>query len=148
MLGTSISTIVIQDTSKNINLKMNTDFQFLNFASIGTCTGVTLNTDSTIYVHGGRTLCFSCITCDTDILWNITSHQGEIWGGRSGENLQSEVSSQERGAVLPDGTLQVTNSSSLFSRLTPGILQFTDLSSRNINKSHYKVFIGGNYIII
>ena len=114
----------------------------------GICTPITLdpaNVNSTVYVHNSRTLCFTCKMCSSQILWNLTSYKGHIWSGRTGQYLESESNLQPSGEVFPNGTLLLTNSSSVFSSSTVGVLRFSEDSQQ---ASEFSVYVGGTIMMI
>ena len=115
---------------------------------VGSCTNYTLDpttTPSVIYVHAKRTLCFVCSTCISQMAWNLTSHRGRSWTGTSGQLLQSNNLIPDRGSVLPDGTLVLTNSSVVLSEVIPGTLRFRELQAHQSMSYEYEVYIGGNH---
>lgn len=118
---------------------------FVTF-TIGICTKVfldPLSTDSNIYVHKGRTLCFSCTTCPTEVSWNLTSYDGNKWAGKSGEHIHSGSSLPFRAEILDNGTLLILNSSLVFSEVHPGTLGF---SSDAGNGAVYNVHLQGKCV--
>ena len=125
-------------------------FHTATYFLLGSCITNTLdpiNNGSTLYVTGRTTLCFSCNACSSpSISWNLISYEGHIWTGDSGENLSSEDSPKDRGEVYSNGTLLVTNSSSVFSTSHPGIIRFSEQGSQDTWK--YNVYLGGNNILI
>lgn len=114
---------------------------------VGTCFGHAVGatvTNSTIYVLSGRTLCFTCLSCFTvNISWSVRSFQGNAWRGLTGERLQSIHNLTDQGVIYTNGTLLVTNSSTLFTKETPGTVTFNELDVLNSSRE-YNILIGGN----
>lgn len=96
---------------------------------------------SDIYVLKNKALCFFCTTCSSEVSWNLTSHLGRRWEGKTGENLT------DIGSVLPNGTLLIINSSLVFTGSNPGILMLTDLQALSQNSSKYNIHEGGNLLL-
>ena len=98
-------------------------------------------TESTLYVLSGRTLCFTCNTCQTSqINWSVKSFEGSTWSGSTGETLE------DQGKVFDNGTLLVTNSSNLFSTKVSGVIIFNEKGGTNSSKK-YNVLLGGNTVL-
>ena len=96
--------------------------------------------DSTLYVFGGRALCFTCQSCQSsNISWEVTSFEGNIWTGVAGGRLHSRHNLTDRGVVYNNGTLLITNSSMLFSKESPGNITFIEASLRKL----YRIILGG-----
>lgn len=114
---------------------------------LGTCHGHLVgaaSTGSTLYVLDGRTLCFTCENChNPDIMWTVTSFDGGMWSGLTGARLQSSQNGIDQGVVYANGTLLITNSSSLFSKKEPGSISFYEKNGAN-SSSKYNVLLGGN----
>ena len=99
--------------------------------------------NSSIYIHESRSLCFSCGGCNSSLSWNILSYNDHIWRNITDLTLQSQENKPESLFLFSNGTLLVTNSSLFFSKSVPGILSFSELSSQNHKRSQYTVYIGG-----
>ncbi len=64
----------------------------------------------------------------------------------SGDKLTSEDKLPHRGVISENGTLLLTNSSSVFSKNVQSILSFGEVSAQRSNSYEYYIYIGGMYV--
>lgn len=142
-LGTSRSTVTIEDTSKGSPSSL---CQKKLQLSTGACTIYTLDPTtipSVIYAYPKRTVCFSCTTCIAEMAWNLTTFRGYSWTGSSGSMLESLNFIPNRGKVLQNGTIEIFNSSVMFTTSRSGILRFRELHEPQPKSSEYEIYLGG-----